>query len=163
MADDRPAPDLYETDFYAWAQAQAAALRAGGEGSNSVEHARVAEEIESLGNSEKNGVRSALRNIIVHLLELEASAAAQPRLHWRVEVLNFRADLDDLLTRTIRNEMEQEVESLHMKAHGLAQARLTAHEPARRIDRTLRWTLPQLLGEEDDPLSDMFPELSLDD
>ena len=163
MPDDRPGTDLYESDYYAWTQAQAAALRAGGQGSNAIEYARVAEEIESLGSSEKNSVRSALRNVIVHLLELEASAAVEPRLHWRVEVLNFRADTDGLLTRSIRNEMEQELEALHLRAHALAQARLTAHEPARRINRNSRWTLPQLLGEADDPLAAMFPDLSKDD
>ena len=116
-----------------------------------------------MGSSEKNSFRSALRNIIVHLLELEASAAVEPRLHRRVEVLNFRADTDGLLTRSIRNEMEQELEALHLRAQALAQARLTAHEPARRIDRSLRWTLPQILGEADDPLAAMFPDLSEDD
>ena len=155
MPDDRPSADLYESDFYAWTQAQAAALCAGGQGSNAVEYARVAEEIEGLGSSEKNSVRSALRNVIVHLLELEASA---PRLHWRVEILNFRADVDGLVTKSIRNEMEQELDALHRKAHAVAEARLTIHEPDRRIDRTLRWSLTQLLGEADDPLAAMFPD-----
>ena len=47
MADDRPAPDLYETDFYARTQAQALALRAPGvRVSDAVDWERVAQNME---------------------------------------------------------------------------------------------------------------------
>ena len=62
MADDRPAPDLYEDDFYAWTQAQAQALRAPGmRASNVVDWERVAEEIEDLGKRDVLAVQSLLR------------------------------------------------------------------------------------------------------
>ena len=57
----------YETDFYGWANAQAKLLRAGRLSEIDIEH--VAEEIESLGKSEKRELESRLRVLIAHLLK----------------------------------------------------------------------------------------------
>ena len=38
------------------------------------------------------------------------------------------------------------------------QAKLDAYEPGRKIDKSLRWTLAELLGESHDPLYALFPE-----
>ena len=159
MADDRPAPDLYETDFYAWTQAQAQALRARGGGGDVLEHERLAEEIDDVGSARRNALRSALRNIILHLLELEASQASEPRLHWRLEVLNFRTDAEAAMTPTLRREMMGELEAIHRTAARLAQATLITFEPQGRIDKSRRWSLEALLGEGDDALAPLFPEV----
>ncbi len=45
-------PDLYETDFYAWTREQAELLPAGKLPAADVAH--IAEEIESMGRSERN-------------------------------------------------------------------------------------------------------------
>jgi len=58
---------LYETDFYAWIQDQAATLRAGNLAGLDVEN--LIEEIESMGRSEKRELRSRLVVLIVHLLK----------------------------------------------------------------------------------------------
>ena len=63
---------------------------------------------------------AALRNVIVHLLELEASAADPVRMHWRAEILNFRADALDHLTNAMRREIEVELERLHVRAAPVA-------------------------------------------
>ena len=44
-------PSLYESDFYAWANQQAALLRAGKLSSADIAH--IAEEIESIGKREE--------------------------------------------------------------------------------------------------------------
>jgi Domain of unknown function DUF29 len=59
----------YDTDFYAWTQAQAAALRAGTWGD--VDQERLAEEIEDVGKSERRAVISHLRVLLTHLLKWE--------------------------------------------------------------------------------------------
>jgi Domain of unknown function DUF29 len=57
----------YETDFYAWAQAQAAALRAKDWAALDVAH--LAEEVEELRKTERGAMRSQLRLILSHLLK----------------------------------------------------------------------------------------------
>jgi hypothetical protein len=90
---------LYETDFYAWAQDQSAKLRAWPEHlrPNGIDIANIAEEIESLGRSDRRAVESHLRNLLVHLLKLAFSPASDPRRGWRIEVIETRADLQRLL------------------------------------------------------------------
>jgi hypothetical protein len=57
----------YNTDFNAWAQAQAAALRAKDWAQLDIEH--LAEEVEELRKTERRAVRSQLRLILSHLLK----------------------------------------------------------------------------------------------
>jgi Domain of unknown function DUF29 len=59
-------PD-YDTDFYAWAQTQAAALRAKDWTALDLEH--LAEEIDELRQTERKAVRSQLRRLTSHLLK----------------------------------------------------------------------------------------------
>ena len=94
MADDRPAPDLYDEDFYAWTQRQAQALRSNDRGSNTIDWRRIAEEIEDLGSEQRNAVRSHLIQILIPLHKLQTSRARNPRNHWRGEVRNHRIEID---------------------------------------------------------------------
>ena len=58
---------LYERDFYAWANEQAALLRAGKLDSADIEN--IAEEIESMGRSEKRELINRLAVLLLHLLK----------------------------------------------------------------------------------------------
>jgi len=58
---------LYDTDFYAWANEQAALLRAGRLAEADVEN--IAEEIESMGKSERRELISRLGVLLHHLLK----------------------------------------------------------------------------------------------
>ena len=58
---------LYDTDFDAWAQQQAAALRARAWNQLDIEH--LAEEVEELRKTERNALRSQLRRLTSHLLK----------------------------------------------------------------------------------------------
>ncbi len=57
----------YERDFYAWANEQAALLRAGKLSSADIEN--IAEEIESMGRTEKRELVSRLTVVLLHLLK----------------------------------------------------------------------------------------------
>ena len=72
---------LYDTDFLAWSKEQSEALRSVERGgSNQVlDWENLAEEIESLGISQKTALRSQMRRIVRHLLKLEFSSATAPR------------------------------------------------------------------------------------
>jgi hypothetical protein len=61
--------ELYEQDFVLWTQQTAADLRAGRFDQIDIEN--TAEEIESLGRSDKRTVRNRLAILIMHLLKWE--------------------------------------------------------------------------------------------
>ena len=97
----------YEHDFYAWTQAQAAALRAAalrnaaGIGANlPVDWKNVAEEIESLGKSDVRSLRSRIETIIEHLLKLEFAPATQPRIAWARTVDRSRSAFAKLIAES---------------------------------------------------------------
>src|SRR6266446_4563999 len=78
---------LYDQDFYAWTQEQAALLRAGALHDLDVTH--LAEEIESLGKSDRRALGSHLRNLVLHLLKWHAQPAGRhPGPSWRQSIRN---------------------------------------------------------------------------
>ncbi len=62
-----PQPDLYDSDFYAWTQAQADLLRQ--REWDSVDIDNLLEEIESLGRRERRELSSRLALVLGHLLK----------------------------------------------------------------------------------------------
>lgn len=152
MADDLPEFDLYASDFYVWTQTQAEALRLRGAGGNALDYDRLAEEVGDLGAAEWNTCTTLLVRITQHLYKLEFSPAQDPRNKWRAEVRQFRVEIEERLTRSIRNGMEAGLDRIHARGAKLAQSAMDDHDDGARIDPERRWTLPQLLGEADDPL-----------
>jgi hypothetical protein len=63
---------IYQVDFYAWTQKQAALLREGRFNDLDVEN--LVEEIESLGRSEKRELESRLKVLLIHLLKWQYQA-----------------------------------------------------------------------------------------
>jgi hypothetical protein len=60
----------YDSDFHLWSQTQAAAIREGRFAEIDLEN--VAEEIESLGRSDRREIRSRLHVLLLHLLKWQA-------------------------------------------------------------------------------------------
>ena len=58
---------LYDQDFFAWSRQQADLLRAGDLAQADIEH--IAEEIESMGRTEKRELISRLTVLLLHLLK----------------------------------------------------------------------------------------------
>jgi hypothetical protein len=58
---------LYERDFYAWSREQAELLRAGKLAEAEIEN--IAEEIDSMGSTEKRELISRLAVLLLHLLK----------------------------------------------------------------------------------------------
>lgn len=83
----------YDTDYYAWTQEQAAALRQAAElriNLPGVDLAHLAEEIEDMGNDTLDKIEGLTAQIIAHLLKLEYCPDPNPRRHWRGEVTAWR-------------------------------------------------------------------------
>ena len=83
----------YEDDFYAWTQHQAEVLRSMPAPDNRFDREHVAEEIEDLGKSERDAVRSRIRRIIEHLLKLAYSPVEDPRFDWMETIRRSAAKL----------------------------------------------------------------------
>lgn len=155
MADDGKPLDLYETDFLAWTEAQAAALRARLAGANALDWDRLAEEIEDMGKRETASVEARLVQIVAHLHKLRSSNSHDPRQHWKREILALRRAVLKRMTPTIRTKIEAGLDEIHIDGADIATRRLEELEPGFHtpVDADVRWTLPQLLGEADDPLT----------
>jgi hypothetical protein len=91
---------LYDEDFYAWTQRQAELLRCLPVVGNEIDLERIAEEIEDLGRSDLRVAQSLCEHIIEHFLKLEYSGLEQPADHWRDEIVEWRLQLDKILTRS---------------------------------------------------------------
>jgi hypothetical protein len=90
--------DLYEQDFIGWTEQQARLLRQAAADSNlGLDWTNLIEEVEGLGRSELHAAASQIRRIILHLLKLEFSSAANPRPGWQESVADARAELESLL------------------------------------------------------------------
>src|SRR5207302_11057515 len=96
----------YDDDFYAWTQYQAEVLRNLRTRDNRFDREHVAEQIEDLGKSERDAVRSQVRRILEHFLKLAYSPADNPRYGRRGSIIDARAELDDKLSPTLRNDIQ---------------------------------------------------------
>ena len=125
----------YEDDFYAWTQHQAEVLRTMPVSDNRFDREHVAEEIEDLGKSERDAVRSQIRRIIEHLLKLAYSPAEQPRVNWMETIDDARELLSDKLTATLRRDVEGSLEKLYVEGRRRAARGLRRHGEADVADR----------------------------
>lgn len=108
---------LYDEDFVRWTEVQAEGLRRGaGLGSNlPLDWNNLAEEVESLGRSQRRELRSRIAVIIEHLLKLAHSPSAEPRCGW-IETCDWiemvgreRREVERLLedSPSLRGEIER--------------------------------------------------------
>ena len=81
---------LYEHDFYAWANEQAALLRAGNLSAADIEN--IAEEIESMGRSERRELVSRLTVLLLHLLKWQYQPERRGA-SWEASIANTRDQL----------------------------------------------------------------------
>ena len=88
--------ELYEQDFYQWTQEQAALLREGAW--HDLDVTNLAEEVESLGKSDRRALGSHLRNLVLHLLKWHYQPAGRHTgPSWRQSIRNARAEIAVLL------------------------------------------------------------------
>jgi hypothetical protein len=144
---------LYEEDFYVWTQRQAQALRRLAETRPNLEldFPHLIEEVEDLGTSQRDGVRSQLRRIIEHCLKLEYSRASDPRAGWRDSIVDARVELEDKLSPSLRHDLEQHRARLWAQALKKAASALRGHgEPdaADLLPRDCPYLLDDLLADD---------------
>lgn len=109
---------LYDEDFVAWSKQQAEALRSAARtGSNQLlDWENLAEEIESLGRSDKRELASRTAIIIEHQVKLACSPARDPRPGWQQTIRRERAEIERILDDS--PSLRREVSNIASKVAG---------------------------------------------
>jgi muconolactone delta-isomerase len=143
-----PGDPLYDTDFYAWTQDQAAKLREVRD--NRLDAANLAEEVSDLGNSQLGKVKSHLRLLLRHLLKLSLSPATWNTGSWLSEVSEHANCARDAFSPGMRQHID--LEKIWRKAREQANYSLAGYdEPQAAADLACPFTLDELIAEEFDP------------
>jgi hypothetical protein len=153
---------LYQDDIVLWSAEQARALREAAAAQLNlpipIDWDNVAEEIESLGRSERSALRRHIGVIIEHLMKLEASAAQDSRRGWIDSVLRERGEIEALLddSPSLRREVAGMLAWSMPRARRDVAGSLADHggQPATDLDQ-LSYTEEQVLG-------DWFPAAAAD-
>jgi hypothetical protein len=142
---------LYQEDFVRWTEQQSSALReAAAVGTNlPLDWENLAEEIESLGQSQRHELRSRIAVIIEHLLKLEHSPAADPRRGWIDTIGRERLNIEDLLrdSPSLRSQLGPIIEQLKPRVARLATISLLGYGETVRTLPVPDYTEEQVLGD----------------
>lgn len=117
--------ELYEQDFVLWTAEQAAALRRAKDSNLPLDWENLAEEIESLGRSDRRELRSQITRVLRHLLKLKVSPASEPRAGWQGSIDEARDEIAGLLEDS--PSLRREIDGLIKKQIGIA-AKLAADD-----------------------------------
>lgn len=146
-----PGHALYDTDFYQWTQEQAALLRDGK--ARDLDWTNLAEEMESLGASEKRTLGSHLQVLLLHLLKWQYQPTHRQDSHsWQDSIDEAREQIGDVLesSRSLRRHLPTLLAKHYPRARRKAH-RETGLELATFPD-TCPWDVEQVLAE------DFWPE-----
>ena len=152
------AAQLYDEDFVRWTEEQSSALRdAARVGTNlPLDWENLAEEIESLGRSQRHELRSRLAVILEHLMKLEHSPAIDPRTGWKDTISRERLNIEDLLqdSPSLKYQLASMIEHLKPRVTRLATASLFGYGETVKALLPPSYTEGQVIGDwfPDDPL-----------
>jgi hypothetical protein len=140
----------YNTDFYAWTQAQADALRAKAWAALDVEN--LVEELEGMARSDRRALGNHLKNLLLHLLKW----AYQPDKRspsWQDSIEEAREAIEDLLEES-RASMEAESRRQFAKQYVRARRKAPRETglPLTIFPEACPWPLAQVLDD------DFWPE-----
>jgi Domain of unknown function DUF29 len=142
---------LYDEDLLLWSEEQARALRsAAHSGANlPIGWENVAEQIESLGKSLARELASRVSTILINLMKLEASPAAEPRIGWTETIREQRDQIERVLKEA--PSLRQAIPDIIMEELDVARKRVRAsladysEQPAVDLGQ-LAYTTEQALG-----------------
>ena len=136
----------YETDFYLWTQQQAALLRQGEFNRIDLDAANIAEEIESMGKSDRRSLASHLRNILLHLLKWQHQPERRGT-SWIESISNGRNEVEDVLADS--PSLRQKISALIFDEYRRArkQAALETGLPLATFPEQCPFTSEQITGD----------------
>jgi Domain of unknown function DUF29 len=135
----------YDTDFYAWTQQQAQALRQKEMAALDLDH--LAEEIESLGNEQEHAIDSHLTNLLLHLLKCRYQPERRGR-SWRRSALNARVAIGKRLRRNPSLKAQLPVILVNAYADARKLAAVDTDLPRTTFPEACPWDLDQVLDED---------------
>ena len=135
---------LYDTDYYAWSLEQAALLRAGAVQQIDLEN--IAEEIESMGKSEKKELASRLRVLMLHLLKWQFQPGGRGA-SWETTIKGQRLDIEEHLNDnpSLRPTLEEGIASAYRRTliDAVGETRL----PARIFPPACPYSVAQMMDD----------------
>jgi hypothetical protein len=137
--------DLYDRDFYAWANEQAALLRAGRLSTADIAH--IAEEIESMGRGEKRALTSRLAVLLAHLLRWRFQPERRGR-SWQATIREQRSEVADVLADnpSLRARLDELLANAYGKAVQIAIRETDL--PEETFPSICPWTFQQAMQDE---------------
>lgn len=149
MARAKPTQSLYERGFCDWTADQAAALREAAvrRVNLALDFENLAEEIESLGRSDRRALVSHIKRVIEHLLKLQYSPAQAPRPGWQESVELHRQEARELLSDSpsLRHDP---LEACYRDAVRLAARGLASDAAGVTLPETCPYRLEDILAED---------------
>lgn len=136
-------PTLYDRDFYAWANQQAALLRAGNLAAADIAH--IAEEIESMGKTEQRELENRLTVLLLHLLKWRF----QPKRRGASWEATIRIQRRDLTRHLDRNpSLKPHIADAVSYAYGNAviEAASETGQPEENFPAECPWTFEQIMS-----------------
>ena len=111
----------YEDDFYAWTVEQGRLLRSGE--LSAIDVANIAEEIESMGRSDRRELKSRLVVLLTHLLKWRHQPGGRSR-SWSATTYEQRLQVEGILSES--PSLRPSVAAMLVEAHAIARARAIA-------------------------------------
>ena len=138
-------PSLYDTDYVAWLEEQAAHLRAGR--LSALDVLNLAEELEGLARSDRHELANRLETLILHLLKWDHQPGRRSR-SWQSTIVEQRIRIRRLLDESpsLRPELAEVAANVHPDA--VAGANVETGLAARRFPPALPYSLEQLFERE---------------
>ena len=140
--------ELYDSDYYAWVQAQVDALRQ--HRIEDVDWENVAEEIDDLGKSQKHSIESQMVRVLEHLLKLQHAGGTIRKNNargWQLSVKDARLVLRKLLDQnpSLRPRLAEMLEFAYQRGRlaALRKARLSDHV----IPESCPWRVEQMMDD----------------
>ena len=134
----------YDKDHYAWTVDQSAALRERKAG-NRLDWDNLAEEIESLGNSNIDQIEARLENLILHLLKWKY----QPELQcgsWRGSIFEARRRIARVIKK---NPSLASYPGEHLpEAYPVAREKALLETGLYHLPEACPWTIEQILADD---------------
>ncbi len=110
--------NLYDHDYNLWQQKTIAALK--NRDRDRLDWENLIIEIEEVGKSQKRALKSLTRRLIEHILKINYWETERERnlVHWRIEVENFREDIQDLLadSPSLKNYLQENYTDWYQKS-----------------------------------------------
>ncbi len=105
----------YKADFYTWAKHNAQLLRSGQ--ADQADWENIAEELDSMGNSERRSLKSHLSNLLMHLLKWQYQPQRRGK-SWRLSIHNSRKAIRYILedSPSLNPKLPELLESTYTEA-----------------------------------------------